>query len=308
MRTHSGFAVLSVLLGLSASAAAGDDPAARVDDLAKKLTAPDPAVRERAEKDVAAAPVEDLRALVRLLRDRMLAPAPDVERDPFVGAEIPKELVKDGDAAHGLYYRIELLALEPDVAAKWLGCPQGASGGVVVAVPAANAERLRGGRDGRPNRAVSTSEMAAHDGQTVFVQLVDRIAYLADYEVQLSGPSQIGIADPIVAHTSEGVHLGVRGRLTGAGIHLEIDARGAHVARPIPVVQLPLVGTATPVQIQVPTTTAFRARTATDVPDGGSFLLGDLGPAADDGRRLAALVTVHATDFTKPGVVPNPSR
>ena len=301
MRARPWAAVASLVAVLAAaSAAAGDDPAVRLDDLAKRLVAPDPAVRERAERTVAGAPPEDLRALVRLLRDRMLTASPDAERDPFVEAEIPKTTVKDGDATRGLYYRVRLLALEPELAAKWLGAPSGAAGGVVVPVPVANVERLGGPQ---AERSVGSSEMAAYDGQTVFVQVVDRIAYLADYEVEAVGTGRI--ADPIVRHASEGVHLELRGRRTKTGIHVEVDARGGHVEKPIPVVELALGGTTTPVKVQVPTTTAFRARTAMDVADGGSFLVGDLGPASTTGGRLVTLVTVHAADFTKPGVVPN---
>jgi hypothetical protein len=139
MRARLGIAVVSLVF-LAASAAARDDPTARIDALAKRLTAPDPAVRERAEKDLAAAPPEDLRALVRVLRDRLTAAPPAVERDPFVEAEIPKQTVQAGDATRGLHFQIRLLALEPDVARRWLGCPTAASGAVVVPVPSENVQ------------------------------------------------------------------------------------------------------------------------------------------------------------------------
>src|SRR5689334_18443957 len=103
MRVRTGlvavlFAVAAVTFG--AVAVAGDDPAARLDDLAKKLLASDPAVREQAEKDLGAASAEDLRGLVRLLRDRMDSFAPT--RDPFVGADIPQPREKPADVTQGM--------------------------------------------------------------------------------------------------------------------------------------------------------------------------------------------------------------
>jgi hypothetical protein len=291
-------ASLSLAFALPAAAFAGDDPAVRADDLAKRLLAPDPAVREQAERDVAAAPADALRTLVRLFRDRALAPSPSVERDPFVGAEIPPLTTKSEDATLGVEFKVRYLLLEPEVAVKWLGPPTGASGAVLVPVPEANAERLVGGRDGRPSRSIHAVGMVGFDGQNVMTQMATQTAYVADYDVEVGREGRI--ADPIIGSVSEGTHLGFRGRHRAeGGFHVEVDARGGSFARPIPAVELAMGGATAPVRIQVPTTTAFRSRTATDVADGGSFLLGELGRSRQGGKVVAALVTVRGVDFSK---------
>jgi hypothetical protein len=310
MRASPLVLVFSLALALPAAATAGDDPAARADDLARRLLAPDPAVREGAERDTAAAPADALRLVVRLLRDRAMGPAPSVERDPFVGADIPPMERPPDDTTRGVEFKVRYLLLEPDLAAKWLGAPTGASGAVVVPVPDANADRLLGGKDGRPSRSVTSAGMVAFDGQNVYSQMTNQTAYIADYDVRGSGTSKV--ADPIIGSVSEGFHLGLRGRRRAeGGFHVEVDARGGTVLRPIPAVEVAMGGAIAPVRIQAPTTTAFRSRTATDVAEGGSFLLGELGRTQDGVNVVAVLVTVRGVDFSKlaptsPAAPPSP--
>ena len=303
MRARTGLGVALVLaLAGGAVAVAGDDPAVRVGGLARDLLAPLPAVRERAERDLAAAPPEDLRALVRLYRDRLRPHETSPERDSFVGADVPPQQRRPEGATRGLLFEVRWLDLDPDLAAKWLGAPTGTSRFVAAAVPRANAERLLARRADGTSRAVSAGSMGAFDGQYVRSEIANHLSYVADYVLKGTDPTT---ADPVIGSLSDGLYLGLRGRRRPDGVfHVEVDARGARIERPLADYDLPVGGKVGTVRIQVPTTTAFRSRTATDVGEGGSFLVGDLGPSLQPGGVVAALVTVGTYDFTKPGPHP----
>ncbi len=112
------------------------------------------------------------------------------------------------------------------------------------------------------------------------MQVLNQVAYVADYEVEIAQASNI--ANPVVQTILDGIVLDVRPVVSANRrfVSLELRPTVAILTRPIATFSTSLasgpIGANAPVIIQLPQLRVSRVRTTVNMPDQGTLLLGGL--------------------------------
>ncbi len=133
---------------------------------------------------------------------------------------------------------------------------------------------------------VTAPKITAFNTQRVNVSLVNQVAYVRDFDVEVAQFIEIG--DPIVGRLDEGVILDVRPVVTANRRYITLELRPtvAKVVRPIPTFQTTLgsIGSQ-PVFLHLPELRVQKVQTTVTVPDGGTILLGGMKSARDEDMK-----------------------
>ena len=127
---------------------------------------------------------------------------------------------------------------------------------------------------------ITAPRITVYNTQRANVQVLNQVAYVADYEVEIAQASNI--ANPVVQTILDGVVLDVRPVVSADRrfIMLELRPTVANLTRPIATFSTSLasgpVTASAPVVIQIPELQVSRVRTTVNMPDGGTLLLGGL--------------------------------
>ena len=127
---------------------------------------------------------------------------------------------------------------------------------------------------------VTASKITVYNTQRATVEVLNKIAYVADYEVEIAQASNI--ANPVIQNALEGIVLDVKPVVSADRrfVTLELRPTVAQLVRPIPTFSTSLasgpITANAPVIIQVPKLQKSSVRTTVTMPDGGTLLLGGL--------------------------------
>jgi Flp pilus assembly secretin CpaC/tetratricopeptide (TPR) repeat protein len=127
---------------------------------------------------------------------------------------------------------------------------------------------------------ITASKITVYNTQRATVEVLNKVAYVADYDVEIAQASNI--ANPIIKNAIDGVVLDVKPVVSANRrfITLELRPTVAVLTRPIPTFSTSLasgpVTASAPVVIQIPRLQKSSVRTTVTMPDGGTLLLGGL--------------------------------
>jgi len=127
---------------------------------------------------------------------------------------------------------------------------------------------------------LTAANVTVYNTQRAVVEVLNKVAYVADYDVEIAQASNI--ANPIIRNAIDGVVLDVKPVVSSDRrfITLELRPTVATLVRPIPTFSTSLasgpVTASAPVVIQVPKLTKSSVRTTVTMPDGGTLLIGGL--------------------------------
>jgi len=127
---------------------------------------------------------------------------------------------------------------------------------------------------------ITAPRVTVYNTQRANVQVLNQVAYVADYEVEIAQASNI--ANPVVQTILDGIVLDVRPVVSADRrfVNLELRPTVAVLTRPIATFSTSLasgpVTASAPVVIQIPELRVSRVRTTVNMPDGGTLLLGGL--------------------------------
>lgn len=127
---------------------------------------------------------------------------------------------------------------------------------------------------------ITASKITVYNTQRATVEVLNKVAYVADYDVEIAQASNI--ANPIIKNAIDGVVLDVKPVVSANRrfITLELRPTVATLTRPIPTFSTSLasgpVTASAPVVIQIPRLQKSSVRTTVTMPDCGTLLLGGL--------------------------------
>ena len=127
---------------------------------------------------------------------------------------------------------------------------------------------------------ITASKVTVYNTQRAVVEVLNKVAYVADYDVEIAQAANI--ANPIIRNAIDGVVLDVKPVVSSDRrfITLELRPTVATLLRPIPTFSTSLasgpITASAPVVIQVPKLTKSSVRTTVTMPDGGTLLIGGL--------------------------------
>lgn len=115
--------------------------------------------------------------------------------------------------------------------------------------------------------------------------VINQTSYVRDFEVEVAQASFI--ADPKIDVIHDGVVLDIKPiiRHDRQAVTLNLEPTIAELVRPIPTFTTSLAGSTLPVTLQLPQMTVKSLATTTEVPDGGTVLLGGLRTILSRERR-----------------------
>lgn len=118
--------------------------------------------------------------------------------------------------------------------------------------------------------------LTAYDTQKSSIHMINQIAYIEDYEVEVAQTAFI--ADPVVGIIQDGIVFDVRPTVSNDRKYVTIDLMPtvASLKKPIPTFTTNLGGLTFPVTIELPELTISKAGTTVMVPDGGTVVIGGL--------------------------------
>ena len=265
-----------------------------VEFLADSLVSADPLQREVARGRLEGASPERVRA-VALELARRLTPKGETVRRATTNVGISSEIRfvdLTGEAACGLpgfdpcAAQTNLHVLDAKEAAAWLE----------------RATRTEG------INLFTSSRITTYDGQRSTVQVLDKKAYISDFEIEKSPNG--AIANPVVAQVVEGLAADLRATLSAdkAYIALAMDLDLRHLVTPIAEDHLVVPGSATPLVVQRPEVRGLRWSRTVMLPAGGTALV--LFPAANlsgvskPGHGYGLMVTCHVETLDVPPGTP----
>jgi len=150
------------------------------------------------------------------------------------------------------------------------------------------ADRMPVLRDGRRATMLSSPKMIVREGQSGSMMVMDEVAYVADFELEVEGDR--AVADPVVETCQDGLLFAVRGQLDGEKVALDCSLVSNRLERPIPTVAVRFPGATHPVSVQTPLVLSQRIATrATIAPDECLVLAAYSGN--DPSRPVLAFVT-----------------
>lgn len=271
------------------------------DEVAAKIlstTAPAP---EGLEKTLAGATPEFLRATLAAIRERVArasSPPARTEAPPAAApATAPPELPAPEGATgkgRGVSFQVRFLDVPRETARTLLGAEPGGAKPVVRSVTGDAAARILAAMvEDRDQECVTAAAMTAYDRQRTHVEVLEKVAYVDDYEVEA------GTANPIVRNASEGLMLELRAVLSGDGrsMRLDLSTTVRQVSRPMEVSQIAIAGAATPVEVQRPEVLTTGWAKSVTLADGGSLLVGGWASKDTDGKERIRLILLDATSI-----------
>jgi len=127
-------------------------------------------------------------------------------------------------------------------------------------------------------QTITASKLTVYNTQRATVEVLNKVAYVADYDVEIA--QLANIANPVIRNAMDGVVLDVKPIVSADWrfITLELRPTVATLVRPIPTFTTTLASNlaAAPVVIQIPRLRKSSVRTTVSMPDGGTLLLGGL--------------------------------
>ncbi len=127
---------------------------------------------------------------------------------------------------------------------------------------------------------ITASKVTVYNTQRAVVEVLNKVAYVADYDVEIAQAANI--ANPIIRNAVDGVVLDVKPVVSSDRrfITLELRPTVATLVRPIPTFSTSLasgpITASAPVIIQVPKLQKSSVRTTVTMPDGATLLIGGL--------------------------------
>ncbi|MCI0342168.1 MAG: hypothetical protein L0216_13660 [Planctomycetales bacterium] len=141
---------------------------------------------------------------------------------------------------------------------------------------------------------LTAPRLVAFNTQRSNVQVLNQIAYIRDFEVEVAQTA--AIADPIIGVIQDGVVLDVKPTVSNDRKFITLDLRPtvATLVRPIPTI-LTNLGQAgsTQVNIQLPELRVQGAETTVRIPDGGTVVIGGLKQIRDVDRESSIPLLAH---------------
>lgn len=278
------FAVSALLLAVpTALLFAGEETtlAARpptADEIAAKILSPAPSDPETLDRVIAGVSPELLRATVAAIRERVArAPAPPVRIDAPTDVAAPAEApalpapVPASVHGRGVNFEVRFLDMPRQTARALLGSEPGGDRPAVRPATAADvAGILRSVEAESTVEFVTSACMTTYDGQRANVDVLTKVAYIDDYEVQA------GIANPIVKNAMDGLALEVRPVLSADGktMRLDLSTKARRTTSPIAVEEIVIPGVIKPVEVQRPEILTAEWSRSLTMPDGGALLVG----------------------------------
>lgn len=138
---------------------------------------------------------------------------------------------------------------------------------------------------------LTAPSLTAYANQRANVSVLNQVAYVKDYTIEVVEPGAREIADPQVAVITEGLVLDLRATPLGDGVlGLDLQLQSSELLRPIRTLKLRLsTANALEVEIGLPEVTTVRIVSTVLVKDGASVLLSTPSQGSDE--ELALLVT-----------------
>jgi hypothetical protein len=131
--------------------------------------------------------------------------------------------------------------------------------------------------------------------QTATVSILNQVAYVKDFKLEIVEPGQVEIADPVIATIQEGVLFEVRGVPLSPGIYgVEVDLTQSTLARPIPTRKILIGADRHEVTIGLPQVTTRSIQTHLTLADGSSALF--VTPDDEAGRDLVLFFRLQAVE------------
>jgi len=157
---------------------------------------------------------------------------------------------------------------------------------------------------------LTSSRITTYDGQRSTIQVLDKKAYISDFELEKTPNATI--ANPVVAQVVEGLAADLRATVSAdkAHIALAMDLDLRHLVAPIAEDRLDVPGSATPLVVQRPEVRGLRWSRTVTLPVGGTALV--LFPAANSlgaskaGHVYGLMVTCHVETLDVPPGTPIP--
>ncbi len=145
---------------------------------------------------------------------------------------------------------------------------------------------------------VAAPRVTAFPGQRAEISVLNDLAYVKEYKLEIVEPGRKEIADPVVDVIQEGLVMDLRALQTGDELYgLRLSCASSEVERPIPTRRFKLTpASGTEVEIAMPQVRTAKVDATVLVADGGGVLLITSGLSAD--RNLAILVTFRRTAVT----------
>jgi hypothetical protein len=265
------FVPLALAACLGVRAAGGEEPKpaaapAGVERLADALLVDVPAARALAESRLSSADPDMLRALVGVLRDRLLE-----ARRPGAGAAM---LQPDAPVVTIRQWVVEVPGQGAD--ALLAGFVAGTDGVRRMPLPEFRTWLAAESGAGRIT-AVSESEVTTHLGRAASLSVEDRTAFVGEFELREAGPRRA--AEPVIEQIVHGDTFNVTPRRLGKGWRLDVALDRTRLVKPLATWQgVPFEGVpAVTLQLPEVRTTRWSRRV---VAEPGSVLL---LPATGDG-------------------------
>ncbi|MBI1852703.1 MAG: hypothetical protein HYR85_20370 [Planctomycetes bacterium] len=132
---------------------------------------------------------------------------------------------------------------------------------------------------------LTAPRITAHNTQQASIHVVNQIAYVQDFEVEVAQTAFI--ADPVIGIIQDGLVLDVRPTISNDRkyVNLELKPTVAKLKQPIPTFTTSLGGLTQPVTIELPELEVSRAATTVMVPDGGTVMIGGLRNVSSVDRK-----------------------
>jgi hypothetical protein len=156
-------------------------------------------------------------------------------------------------------------------------------------------------------QSITAPKVTVLPNQRANVSVLNQVAYVQDWTIEIVEPNRQEIADPHIAVINEGVVLDLRATPTAANeLGLELTLTNSELKRPIQTVKTRL-STSTPrdVEIGLPEVSTIRIATTTRIADGASVVLSTPGSGDTDlvlVLRARQVTTVEHVEFGPEGV------
>lgn len=159
---------------------------------------------------------------------------------------------------------------------------------------------LRAAEKNEKIEVIAAPRLTAFSGQDANVSAINQTSFVQDYDVETTKDGSI--ADPIIGVAQEGLVLDLRPIVSANGKHItvELDGTWSTLARPIPSMEIEVLGEHK-VQVQLPEISTSRLKANATMPSGGAALVGGGALVNRDGVAYARMILlrVYKVDLEK---------
>lgn len=147
---------------------------------------------------------------------------------------------------------------------------------------------------------VNAPALSTHPNQRANVSVINQVAYVKDYTIEIVEPNRQEIADPQIAVINEGIVLDVRATpMAGEELGLDLQLSNSKLVRPIRTKKVRLsTANAAEVEIGLPEVNTVRIKTTVRLAAGASIVLST--PGHDD-TDLVMVVTAKRVEAAEIG-------